>query len=343
MEEDAILMAFIALPAALFAALVLFHRFRRRHPRLREGPGRLMVGNLLFLAALLSVLLPGGEIYFRFLHDSTDSFGVTRVSREWFGRHYEMNYAGFRDSQPLSGPVLLPGRRRVTIFGDSFTVGQGVANVEDRFANIIRNQRPDRDVQVIAVNGWDTPHQLGALRGMIARGWRFHDVVLVYCLNDIACYIPEWQAVLARVFGTREPGFLVRHSYLFDTLHYRHVVAREPDLAGYFDFVRAAYDRPCFREHVRDLLSFRDLVKARRGRLLVVTFPFLHSIGPGDPHRRVYERLHGFWQGIGVPDLDLYPVFENMRPADLVVGPHDAHPNETAHRLAAAAILDFLE
>ena len=49
------------------------------------------------------------------------------------------------------------------------------------------------------------------------------------------------------------------------------------------------------------------------------------------------------WERLSVPHLDLLDVFEGEPPEDLVVNPYDAHPNEHAHRLAAAAILRFLD
>lgn len=342
MAENLILAAFVALPLLFLAALVLFHRHRRRHPRPREGAGRVILGNALLLLALVTALLPAGEVYYRFLHDSTDSFGLTRVTREWFARHYRRNRAGFRDSGPPPVPGKPDAERRVTFFGDSFTAGQGVADVEDRFPNLVRAERPGWDVQVIARNGWDTPDELAVLEGMVEYGWWLDDVVLVYCPNDIALLVPEWRETVKRVFAAPPPGFLVRKSYLVNTLYYRRVASRDPALAKYYGFVLEAFEGPCWERHRRDLTAFRDAVRSRGGRLLVVTWPFLHAIGPDYPYRAIHERLAGLWRDLGVPHLDLLDRFEGLRPGDLVVGRHDAHPNERAHRLAAAAILEFL-
>ena len=67
MEENLILAAFLALPVFLSATLFLFHRWRRKHPQPRDSLGRILGGNVLFLLVLLSVPLPCGEIYYRFL------------------------------------------------------------------------------------------------------------------------------------------------------------------------------------------------------------------------------------------------------------------------------------
>jgi hypothetical protein len=41
--------------------------------------------------------------------------------------------------------------------------------------------------------------------------------------------------------------------------------------------------------------------------------------------------------------VDLLPAYRGRRPADLWAHPVDRHPNELAHRLAAAAIRDYLK
>jgi hypothetical protein len=46
---------------------------------------------------------------------------------------------------------------------------------------------------------------------------------------------------------------------------------------------------------------------------------------------------------MGVPHLDLLPVYVDYADAELVVNRFDAHPNEFAHSLAAEAIGRFLK
>ena len=49
------------------------------------------------------------------------------------------------------------------------------------------------------------------------------------------------------------------------------------------------------------------------------------------------------WREEGVPHLDLLDTFDGRDPSDLVVGRFDAHPNEEGHRIAAEAILPWLD
>jgi hypothetical protein len=76
---------------------------------------------------------------------------------------------------------------------------------------------------------------------------------------------------------------------------------------------------------------------------LVVTFPFLHELGPHYEYVPVHKELDEFWQELGVPHLDLLSVYEPHQGERLTVNSHDAHPGVYAHALAADAIVRFLE
>jgi hypothetical protein len=52
--------------------------------------------------------------------------------------------------------------------------------------------------------------------------------------------------------------------------------------------------------------------------------------------------LNAFWAEQAVPHLDLLPAFLKFSGKDLVVNPHDPHPNEKAHEVAAVEIEKFL-
>ena len=56
----------------------------------------------------------------------------------------------------------------------------------------------------------------------------------------------------------------------------------------------------------------------------------------------VHDQLAVFWKELNVPHLDLLPVFRDSASKTLTVNRFDAHPNETAHALAGAAIGKFL-
>jgi hypothetical protein len=307
-----------------------------------SGP-RLIAGNLLVLLFLGSVVLAVGEAYYRYDHDTTDSLSYSKTSQRWFSRHWKSNAAGFRDNVEYADRIQ-PGKRRITLLGDSFTAAHGIKDVEDRFANRIRKAHPEWEVHLLAQSGWDTGDELEALRTAVQRGDQVDQVVLVYMLNDVADILPAWATTHQRIMGdvARRP-WLQQHSYLVDAVVHLIKLVREPDMRNYFAFVRDGYRGPVWRRQMARLDSLRDEVKAAGGHLLVVTFPFLHALGPKYEYRFIHEELHDFWRTRNVPQLDLLGMYQDIPPGRLVVNRLDAHPNEYAHRLAADAIEKFLE
>ena len=89
------------------------------------------------------------------------------------------------------------------------------------------------------------------------------------------------------------------------------------------------------------LQAFQNLTKMRGGKLLlVVTFPYMDQ---AIRFKSVHEQLDRYWKDNGVAHLDLLPIFSNLPPSKIIANPHDAHPNEYAHQLAAEAIDQFLK
>jgi lysophospholipase L1-like esterase len=335
-----VLAIFALLPLLAGAALVRF--FQRRSGAGRPPASELVAGNALVLLWLLSLALLGGELYYRFVYDTTDAFGLARVTGEWMRVHVRANQFGFRDSVEY-GFDPPPGQVRVTFLGDSFTAGHGVADVERRFANRIRRARRDWDVHVMATNGFDTGAEHDLLGRLVGARYPFGVVVLVYCLNDIADLLPEWQALQARLYQRPRPPFLVDHSYLLNTLWFRGVGARNPGTAGYYHFVLDAYRGPPWQAQRERLAAMAERVRDGGGELVVVVFPFLHRLGPGYEYAGVHEQLGRAFDELGVAHLDLLPVFGEQAPARLVVNARDPHPNELAHELVAQALLPFLD
>lgn len=315
---------------------------------LQARGGEPSVGGKMALAAVAtalcaSVVLVALEVRYRFAYDRTDAFSLTRTSQRWFERHYRRNSWLLRDDveYTLRKP---PGTRRITFIGDSFTAGHGVAEVADRFANRIRAQEPGWDVQVLARNGLDTGAELDALRDAFARGYRSDDVVLVYCPNDLGDLMPQWRAVIDRLYAEfADAGFLVHHSYGVNQLYFRLLAWRTPQLAGYYPELVAAYAGPEWHLQTQRLAELVDMVRSHGARPWVVTFPFIQTLGAADPFSPAYGRLDALWRSLGVPHLDLRPAFAGFAPDALVVNRNDAHPNERAHALAASAIARFLQ
>lgn len=363
MSDALIVGLFLILPCVAGGLLVLFGRSqRKRNTRTgaerecrgggkesggRKGGagqvwGRLVLGNSLVLVFLCSLILLAGESYYRFIYDATDSFGCTKLCKRWVTRHYQLTSQGCRDDVEYA-PAIAPNMRRVSFMGDSFTTGHGVKNVEDLFWYRIRNAHPGWEVHDLAVLGRDTGRELTMMTDALSQGYQLDEVVLVYCLNDISDLIPGWTLAMQQLYAeVEQTGWLVRNSYFVNIMYWRYRFQKDANLGNYYQCVQEAYGSALWEQQKERLKAFRDLVESHGGHLTVVTFPFLHALGPDYPYTPVHAQLDAFWRDLNVPHLDLLPVYEGLPSSSLVVNRYDAHPNEYANELAANAMDPFL-
>jgi lysophospholipase L1-like esterase len=257
------------------------------------------------------------------------------------------NALRFRDVPPA--PVA-PGKRRIVVFGDSFTEGQGVKEDETVarvLARLLEEQAPGRyEVRNCGRRGLDLPELFGGFEASL----QYDPDLVVYALvlND-AVRPPEFQArqtyvddwILDRERLPEEedapPGLL--HPRLFDFVSQRIGAWRvgRATTRWYLDMWGEGNPEGWARtqEYIREM--DRQLNR-RAARFLVAPWPLFVGLESGYPFRPVHETLRRFCLGSGIPYHDLLPVFEGQRSADLWVHPVDRHPNEIAHRLAAESL-----
>jgi hypothetical protein len=269
--------------------------------------------------------------------------GSTKLNERWFERHWQSNPSGYRDTIDYSLKIK-PGKRRISFVGDSFTAGHGIKDMEDRFGNRLRRDHPEWEIHLLAQPGFDTGNELDLMEKCLGQGYQIDQVVLVYCLNDVADMFPEWTETVGRIRAeAARSGWLLRSSYLVNTLYYRITAPRNRDMQSYFDYVREGYRGRHWEQQQQRLKTFRDLVQAHGGRLAVVTFPFFQALGPHYEYQFMHDELDQCWRALNVPHLDLLKVYRDLPPGKLMVSRFDPHPNEYAHALAAAAIDPFLQ
>ncbi|HEX5221512.1 MAG TPA: SGNH/GDSL hydrolase family protein [Verrucomicrobiae bacterium] len=333
--------AFALLPVAIaFCALRFFKELSRR-AQPAKWPA-LLSGNVLILALLLSLLFLGFETYYRFICDRTDAMGNTLVSTAWYRRYFHKNTLDLRDN--IEYPMARdPNKRRITFVGDSFTAGFGVKDVEDRFVNRIRRRHPEWEIHAAARPGLDTSTEVDLMHNLtVSNHYRIDVVVLVYQINDIGEVMPGWVQGYRKMMADEfRNSWLCQNSYFVNLFYHRWQLRQDAYMSKYFDEVEAAYQGPLWEIEKIGLLAFQNLTKVRGGNLLlVVTFPYMDQ---AKRFKSVHEQLDRYWKEKGVAHLDLLPVFSNLPPSKIIANPHDAHPNEYAHQLAAEAIDEFLQ
>lgn len=340
-EYDAFFIFCLLVPIILLFGLLLFYRSR----------GRLKISKTVFLIIwnswivilLLSFFFLFGEVYYRFFVDTTDSFGLNKITQRWMQRHYKPNNFYARDNIDYHLEIE-SGKRRVTFLGDSFTAGHGIKDVDDRFPNIIRDANPNYEVHVLADNGMESINQLELLQKLMNEGYQFDIVVLIYNLNDISYLIPNTNEIYDRVYAFHDNmNYFEKNSYFLNTQLFRYFAWQNPDILNYYEFVKDAYFSERWHQQEQVLGQIKSLIESNGGKLLVVTFPFFHNNNEDYKFEKVHDKLERFWSEWLVPNLDLDPEFSKYKKSELVVNKFDAHPNEYANIIAATAIKGFLK
>jgi len=256
----------------------------------------------------------------------------------------EYNHLRFRDVAPAPRPA---GVKRVVVFGDSFTEGQGVKEA-DTLARVLERRlneaAPGRyEVRNCGRRGLDFPELFDAFETSL----EYEPDLLVYAL------------VLNDAF--RPPAFQARQSYVNDWILDRENPADEVRPAHRLRLVDFVSDRltawrvgrettrwylemwsdanPGWAKTQERIVEMDRQVRQRGGRLLVAPWPLLVSLDRGYPFAPAHEAIRRFCLGAGIAHHELLPALQRRPTEELWVHAVDRHPNEIAHRLAAESLL----
>lgn len=252
-----------------------------------------------------------------------------------------------------------PGEIRILALGDSFTRGIYLAG-EDAFPARLEQKLRGSGVPATVFNlgipGTNTVDQL-AQAGSELPAFEPDVVLLGYYANDIERSRAERVAEVE--FGEQEDRsrrlatHILRwrnHSHLLRFLSPRlaQLLARLgielPGAIEYAPRLDAVYreNRPRFVVMQNAMLELDALCRESDTRLLVLVFPAMAPFGEGYPLPDYHRTLVEFCLAHGIDVLDLLPAFEGRDPSRLQVSLLDAHPNEVAHEIFAAAIAAHL-
>lgn len=287
---------------------------------------------------------------FRFLYyeDIGDASDPSRANHIAVAR---INALGLRGRDfPAEKPA---NTWRILFIGDSFTFGEGVQD-DETFASILEER-----LQLEAANGERTYHVINAgvpgyntkdeVLNLRAKWLDLEPdtVVLVFYLND--AYDDNRFAALISGSAEGEFGRELRFEsrshllrFLADRV-FRWQMGRRITKIYEGQF----FDQPEIAGHdwegsKKALRQASELMRERGIRFAMVIFPELHALNDSHPFKNIYRRIHAYAESLGIPVLNLFPVFEGRSDSDLWVHVTDHHPNAEAHRVAADAIWSFL-
>jgi lysophospholipase L1-like esterase len=255
---------------------------------------------------------------------------------------YRINSLGFRGAETTWKKP--DNTVRVVVIGDSFTFGSGVRN-EHTFPSAMQayfsedKSRQNIEVLNLGAGRYNTVNEVSLL---FNKGVRLDpDIVLIcFFLNDtnaggtakaFSAWVPENQLPLWR-----------RYSRLADIMatRFERQRASEALVKKYIDSFRG--DAPGWIQSRKALDSARKLSEERGFKLVLAIYPVLWSLSDDYPFADIHETISNYASGLGLPVLDLQPVFKGYSGPELWAHPNNQHPNAEAHRLAGRAISEYL-
>lgn len=257
---------------------------------------------------------------------------------------------GHREEE-LGDEAFAAGVTRLLFLGDSFTYGQGVLDGAARFTDRLEAalDASGRRVHVYnaGVNGsnpsdWTKTFAelLPAYRPDVVFG-----VFFLRCGTKLSTSFRFYQDYVATLRAEYATGWPYRLSYLYREWAERRVRARFS--AAYAGRIVEAYlgDESQRKPWLAEQRALRELAArcAEAGVAFhLVLFPMLFELD-ADPFAAVEHEIERFAREAGIPLFSLGPAFHGRDARALWVSPSDQHPNEEGHRIAAEALLPFVE
>jgi lysophospholipase L1-like esterase len=271
-----------------------------------------------------------------------------------------INSSGFRGQErSIRKPASV---RRIAFLGDSFTLGIGVRDVDTLPAQFERAMRQSesrvpgtgvrapglgarrhkrgpkqqQQLQVLnfGISDSSTPRQIELLEEQVLR-FQPDVVILVLFLNDA-----DLRGTSEFLRDGKTWAGLRQHSYFVNALIGSVEAARlhremvEQYQSGYTD------GRLGWETMKAAIRKGQALSVAEGFEWVVALYPVLFRLDERYPFEAAHRTIARFCQAAEIPFVDLLDSLRGQRDTDLWVHRTDQHPNELAHALAAAQLVD---
>src|SRR5262245_3364074 len=266
---------------------------------------------------------------------------------------YTLRPGGDVNAYGVRGPAFAvakpPGTIRIVMVGDSFTFG-GARESESQPRQLERALNAGGGARYEVINlgvpGYNTEQELQFFRAK-GRALAPDVVIVAFTLSDAEFgffQAPEhgW-AIRLKEFVKSHVGMYLWAKQIIHEVRVRraHEAVRVwPVMAPLLD---AAEGRPSpgWQRCRAALESFGAECGSRGVPCVLVIWPVLERLGDY-PYRHLHAFVRAQAEGLGFHVTDLLPTFAGGDVARLRVSPRALHPNDEAHRLAAATIAEGL-
>jgi hypothetical protein len=252
------------------------------------------------------------------------------------------NSLGFRD-RDYPGVRPPPGVTRLTLLGDSFAFGAGIAGDNAIFPELLENEWNARGRRVQIMNasqaGAGTWKELALYRGA-ERDFHAQFVLLVFFANDVETTHNSALSDRVAAPSLPLPAAWSEHSYLLHFLNLRARILQERmgRRMSYGQYVRALYADPDTLGIHDEAMEYLAREVAQNGAKLIVAY--LPLIGPrgGDMFPEAAAHIRMECRRVKAPLIDLAPALAALPPDKVRLSNHDAHLSARAHRAVAGAL-----
>ncbi len=293
------------------------------------------------------------EIYFRYIYDKSDSFGVMLTSQRWFKRHVadQEQLRGekkFRDLKDFNQPKKI-NTTRIAVIGDSIAFGQGIENINDRFSNLLESKLISHHYPVEIYNfsrpGADFSQHQEYLNLILAQS-NFDLVIWQIFPNDIggppSPHAKKYkEQVLKR---QKNPLFknLITNSFAFNYYYYRLSAFYSQDLNSHLDYQISLYEHPkIWPEAQEQITLITNQLKTHQLPVVVILFPYNNLIKDNYP-TIIHDQITKTFESHKIPVIDLLDSFSHYSPEQLIAHRFDFHPSKLAHQIAANKLFELL-
>ncbi|MBU0756392.1 MAG: SGNH/GDSL hydrolase family protein [Planctomycetes bacterium] len=313
---------------------------------------------LFLVATSLIGILTVVEVGFRLSNKTAWYQRLYEVQNKHQPKIYRIGNRTFKLRAPLPTAAKSAGEYRILFLGDSFTYGSGVEDATKVFPSLVTQELNKRKIL-----GPETIFTFynGGTPGSLPKRWKemlkeipydFEPdlVFITFFLRDGTSGIgslPHIQVIGEGLARLEESSLLFRLSYTYR--YFRERNAQRELSRTYLESMHSAYfgDESQTMEWKRakkDLLELRDDSLSRGARFALATFPVLFDLDEEDyPLQAVCDEIERFACSQKIPVFSLLPAFRGLPAPDLWVAPLDQHPNELGHRIAADALIEFIE
>jgi lysophospholipase L1-like esterase len=259
-------------------------------------------------------------------------------------------------------------RRRILVFGDSFTWGWGVGQGKV-FTDLMNQLMPDYQVMNFGLNATGTVEQFTLFEAYGRELLRPGDtVVLMFNNNDFSDNLEGFVRAEVKDGQVRRVGpkrhlpealLQLKHiSYFVNFVIYSADVLKETRKRSRAEkravkLLTMGEDTPEVVVAKHFLKEFESAVENKNGSFVVAYIPgqgeLGESLSPSEEGNKNEQALRQTFfacaEAVGIPTIDLLPHFLEGRKSgryDWFTFRHDAHWNENGHAVAAKVISDFI-